>query len=652
MDVIKTKLPDTREPFVNTYLHAAGVDEATGEERFWISSYNCVTGTLGVLVTKSGKCKYFRYEGIECFYAAAYAGDNKMWLCGWTDKLHCLDLNTGAFDTYETGIDSFLTFSGMCYDPATKTIFGGTFFPKTMRFIAYCFDTVSKKTIKKFDEKYVDRGSYFYTVYPKDDGTYYLLTRIPHTAFLHWDPANLTLTGLDGVIRHEKGDNRGNAGRIMEEGRIYVRGKGWFDPTDGSYAERRKPEREAAWFGAYGDYYYGTNSAHLGGSEILAWDTRDGTVATIAELPDCMALHLNITADGMIICVNKYGFLYIVDPVSKTIVNSQKLKAESVNWIDCVLKIDEDRVLVTPFITQRFCEINLKTGVSEDLGRATGGGGEVLVAERIGEKIYMASYTEGELVEYDPGERAYFPENPRTVVLPPAGTQRPVGHCIRNGALIYSCSKKYGTLGAVMVKYDPSAGSTIFADDPIGKFIVHSLFYDDGTDTVVSGSEINTEGKSIDPSEKNAVLAIYDPDTLACLHKIEPPVPGHATFILGKLAAGAYLFTVHGDNVPDGYGVLDIKTRAATMETPKYAAFLDKLPKFTDKPDKKPELHYTGETGKFIILHGDGVDLWDLHKMEKIKQICDKNRFYRLVASGGDLFGVVKDDLYIYRNFM
>ena len=42
-------VPATRDPFVNTPLIPAGFDPKTGEERFWISTWNDNTGCLGAL---------------------------------------------------------------------------------------------------------------------------------------------------------------------------------------------------------------------------------------------------------------------------------------------------------------------------------------------------------------------------------------------------------------------------------------------------------------------------------------------------------------------------------------------------------------------------------------------------------------------------
>lgn len=49
----RVPIPATRDPFINTPLLRL-TDGDTGEPRYWISSWNSVSGTTGALVTESG----------------------------------------------------------------------------------------------------------------------------------------------------------------------------------------------------------------------------------------------------------------------------------------------------------------------------------------------------------------------------------------------------------------------------------------------------------------------------------------------------------------------------------------------------------------------------------------------------------------------
>ncbi|MBR5479961.1 MAG: hypothetical protein IKU84_07255 [Clostridia bacterium] len=59
MKIKKFSVPLTRDPFVNTPLIHAGFDTDSGEERFWISTWNANVGCLGALVTPNGKSRTY-----------------------------------------------------------------------------------------------------------------------------------------------------------------------------------------------------------------------------------------------------------------------------------------------------------------------------------------------------------------------------------------------------------------------------------------------------------------------------------------------------------------------------------------------------------------------------------------------------------------
>ena len=128
------------------------------------------------------------------------------------------------------------------------------------------------------------------------------------------------------------------------------------------------------------------------------------------------------------------------------------------------------------YITQRFWIIDTEKGKGFDAGRAAPGRGEVLRVWNIGDKIYMASYTEGILTEYDPAERINFPENPRIVAHPPTG-MRPFAHTDDGICLYYSCNHHYGNYGCVLTRYNTQTGEAFYLDDPLPLQNITSLSY-------------------------------------------------------------------------------------------------------------------------------------------------------------------------------
>ena len=203
-----------------------------------------------------------------------------------------------------------------------------------------------------------------------------------------------------------------------DRGRRYFPRRGWFDAaTRVFHPQTPPPEREMTWFARRGDGVWGVVGD---GNEGLIgrWDLRTGRVQEIASIPDATPHNVNMSRSGKLVVVTTYGDLMRLDAGTGALELSRRLPADAVQMTDCLCRVDEDRLLGTAFITQRFWEVNLKTGEGEDCGRAAPGGGEVLQTWNLDGKLYMAAYTGGELMEYDPAQPARFPENPRVVGRP------------------------------------------------------------------------------------------------------------------------------------------------------------------------------------------------------------------------------------------
>ena len=100
-------IPKTRDPFVNAQLVPAGIDPVTKKERFWTSTWNGISGSIGVLVTESGKNRLYQFNpdnNEHGFYGASYGGNDVMWLSCFLDSITKLDLKTGETKTWKTGM--------------------------------------------------------------------------------------------------------------------------------------------------------------------------------------------------------------------------------------------------------------------------------------------------------------------------------------------------------------------------------------------------------------------------------------------------------------------------------------------------------------------------------------------------------------------
>lgn len=229
------------------------------------------------------------------------------------------------------------------------------------------------------------------------------------------------------------------------------------------------------WFARRGRRAWGTTHEH-GNARVGLWDMDSGAVHDVCTVPDSQVLNMNLTESGKIVAVNIYGEFMRFDGESGALEMSRRLPTDACGAIDCLCRIDENRLLGTPFITQRFWEVDLKTGRGVDCGRAAPGCGEVLRTWKLGGKVYMAAYTGGELVEYDPAVHPHFPENPRVVAVPPHG-MRPVASADDGRRIFYACSHPYGHLGSILTRYDTRTGEAVYRDDPLPEQQIHSLCY-------------------------------------------------------------------------------------------------------------------------------------------------------------------------------
>jgi len=155
MKSYKVAIPATRDPFVNAQLIPAGIDPVTGEERFWTTTWNGISGSIGVLITPSGKNRVYRFnpEKKELgFYGACYAGNDTLWMACFLDSITKLDLNTGETQTWQTGMPRELSVSGLVYDDATGKVFWATYCQCDLKRKGLVFDTNTKTVTKIFND--------------------------------------------------------------------------------------------------------------------------------------------------------------------------------------------------------------------------------------------------------------------------------------------------------------------------------------------------------------------------------------------------------------------------------------------------------------------------------------------------------------------
>lgn len=628
IEVIKRDLPFTRDPFINAQVVRAGVDPVTGEDRFWSSTWNSNSGSIGALFTASGQNKIFRFDKSRKqfgFYGASYQENDVMWLSCFLDQVTRLDLVSGETVSYDTGLPHELSFSGFTYDEKTKKIFVCAYCQCDMKRKGFVFDTVTCKTVKVFEDIPLKNNQLRYSL-KNNDGTYTLANMIPNVELLIWNPENDELNITDCY----PAENMNHYFTIVNDsqGNVYLPYYGWISPKTKEFLPGPKAPSEACWFAMRDNTVYGAQwTKGVGGCNLVRWNMKENHVETFGYVPDAMSYQFELTKDGKIVAFNVYGFFYKIDPATGAVETSKMFDTDSVGHVDCLCRIDENRLLGTPFITQRFFEMNIRENKGLDMGRATGGVGEVLAVIPFKDKIYMASYTQGYMTEYDPKFPARFPENPRSVVEPPAPAMRPVGYCTDHDSVYYSCSHEYGFLGSMTIKYTPESGKTVFLDNPLEHHMIRSMFYDSGANTVIAGTTYDADCRSCPPVDDNSYIVKFDPSSLKVTDKVYAPVKTVTTEIKGVMHNGDYLVALHTGRGLQ-YAVINIHE------------FVPRLyqPKTEDFSLEKCSLYYTGRPGYFITYHDGVLGLWNSKTEKQEKTIRNVKGFYKIHVQNNSIY--------------
>jgi hypothetical protein len=629
MSIIRVPIPPGRDPFVNTKLLSLGPG-ADGAERFWISTWNSNVGTLAALVTEDGRHRIYRFPEHAGFYSAAQEDADTLWLCGMLNLVVRLTISSGKYEAFDTGAPGALVFQGMVLDHATGKLFAAAFPHPFTKTVAFSFDFRNRTPAAVHEIGCL--AHYMRCHFPNGDGSYSIVLHCPGEALARWDPRAETVDyleyqpSLDTEVM-----NAGTTYHLIadEAGRQYFPNLGWFNPAARTFGEDGpRPEHEMTWFARRGERAWGVNAENVR-LTIGHWDFTTGAVRDLCTIPDGQVHNVNLTASGKVVAVNLYGEFFRFDGETGALEMTRRLPTDSRGHVDCLRRIDEDRLLGTPFITQRFWEVNLRTGEGRDCGRAAPGAGEVLQTWKIGRKIYMAAYTGAELTEYDPDIHPHFRENPRVVADPPHG-MRPVAGTDDGRNIYYACSTEYGTLGAALAKYDTKTGECRYALRPLGNQQIWSLWYHKPSHGLVCATTMHSDCRSCPPTDNLCYFAILDADMFEPRVKVAAPAGTEGARILGPLGHSRYLAAC---DLSDG-------RRLFTLDLANFA--------IPDAADMQPPpkgcgaIAPTDHPGRFVLHVGRRLELWDMRRPKRLRVLFDRFHNSRGYHVQGDSVYVLK----------
>lgn len=593
-EVVAVRTPPSPGPFVNAKLISLGPGR-DGIERFWTSAYGGSGGAIGVVADLKGRMTNYRFDHAhECLYSAAPENADTLWLCGNMATLIRLKLNTGVVDTFPTHTNPDLPFAGMAFDANTRRLFlaakpGGK--PS-----GFSFDIRSKKAVQ-FEDRW--QGKYHYNSFPNGDGTWSLVLYFP-AQLVRWNPRNHDIQASAIDIGNVPLNYLYRIPHVAGRGR-YIPTLGWYDATRDRLRKGPPPPHEMLWFGYSDGRMLG---CQVDGTDmhIAAWDVRRNRIRDLVRLTDMQLQGVTISRDGDIAAMSVYGDFHVYDGVNGAMKVAAAVPTMPRSRTNNLCLIDRDRLLGTTFITQRFWEADLATGNSHDLGRAAPGTGQVTQIQRIGTRIYMAAYTGGELVAYDPRQPASFPANPRVVARHPLA-MRPVASVHHSIMLWYACSRKYGKLGSVLSRHDTRTGTTLWAVDALGPRQVMTILHNPDTGELLCGSTIHADMGTATPAVNHAVIGRVDADNLTVRDLRE--AQQLRVDVIGWVRRGVALCIDYSDDDHVAY-LLDATT-LHRLDQP--------------VPALPPRMAWTGRVGRFVVESQGALELHDLRKRQTLVRV-------------------------------
>lgn len=630
-------IPLARDPFVNTPLLRLTPD-AQGLDRFWISSFNGAFGSLGACVNEVGEARLYRFGSFRHpgFYSAVQTGPDTLWLCGNLSTMVRLDLKSGRYEAFATGAPAALMFAGMAYDEPTGKLLATAYPPPKTTSVS--FDIRACRTVRIHELPTPDH--YQRSSYAHADGTHSIELQCPGLTFARWDPRAETI-GLQSIVTELNVHGSGNLVYRMiadDAGRLYMPGFGWYDPVSRRIEAGPRPDDDTvAWFARDAEHAYGQK---LGTSLLRRWNLRTGAVSDVGDYPGSGLgpMCTSISRSGKLVGVSKDGLFTRIDAGTGALEMSRVLPTDSVQPADCVIRIDRDRVLGTPFITQRFWETNLRTKKGFDCGAAAPGGGEILRVWRLGGRIYMAAYTGAELMEYDPGRHPHFPENPRVVARPATG-MRPVASADDGRRIFYACSHHYGHLGSVVARYDTKTGLALYRDNPLPDQQIISLCHDRRSRSLLCGTTYEADCASVAPTTSDVLMARLDAETLEAVQRVRGPSGAVAVRLIGPMGRDRWLGVCRRPGESSRWFAFD----AAAFRTP-------------GDGDLQPmegwhgSAQYAGKTGLFVLKVGPRIELWDMRRPRCLRVLADSEHIGEFFVQGRDVLMWTAWDVFVLEN--
>lgn len=637
----KFPIPVTRDPFINTPIIHAGFDPKTGEERFWTSTWNSNTGCIGVLFNENGKTKIYKfskYKGLvgSGAYSAVLEGNDKLWLCSDLGYLTRLTLSSGKCEYFKTGApEGALVFNCMQRDEKTEKMIAGANWRGSLT--CFSFDTskcINVKTFSNFTKSGLIRGGF-----KNHDFTYTLRMITNKSALYKWDPMEETIEEKCEI------DPRASCLNVIKDSRdrTYIPYMGWLNTDSYNFETGQQPAIEAEWFARIGKFAFGMSAipsgafSSLKGTDILKWDMESGNVKVLCSVPNLSFCRMSRNNEIMV--VSLYGEFYKFSSEDGSLLLSSLFDSNTQGLVDCIVRIDNQKILGTPFITQRFWILDTESGEGFDAGRAAPGIGQVTRCWNIDGKIYMATYNKGILTEYDPDKRIIFPENPRVVAHSPLSL-RPVSHTDDGVNLYYSSNHRYGTLGCVLTKYNTITGRAYYKDNPLDNQHIISLRYNKSQNMLIGTTTFHSDVNVTPVQSDKCFIITICPEDLNVISKVELPLGSEYPRFLCAMNDTKYIVTCSNTTDFILFDILNFNISKAEISN--------------NHGEYIKEIIDTGIYNIILVLSNNQVSIVDISSGKfNVKEILlEDDEIRKIFVSKDSVYAVTPNYIYIVDNVL
>ncbi len=250
------------------------------------------------------------------------------------------------------------------------------------------------------------------------------------------------------------------------------------------------------------------------GTAVYGWRKGDPTLTKLADLELRGGRYLGVTEIGRLLGIR--GQDWFVCKPGDTDLRLMPIPGDSTPRNLHFLRVAPDgRIWSGAPFGQTLCSLDPKTRKITNTSTICDAGGEVFDVAFRDRRLYAASYSGGDIVEYAPDGPwdQWNNRNPRTIASVAPGYIRPVGGIQfgPDGKLYSGWMAKYGAYGGAIAVTDPQTGKTDLIENPLGEQTVQGLAVDPrpGVNVVYVGTSLGANGLPNKPNE-SARFGIVD----------------------------------------------------------------------------------------------------------------------------------------------